>query len=173
MNFFTRITLLTILLPTMSFGADKLKHEEHKEHEKNAKTSGVEMLSHELRSLLSKEMQALQSGMMSIIPAYISGNWGEIETTAGKIKSSYILKQSLTESQVKELHSVLPHEFVKKDQRFHYLAGMLEHAAKSKKPELINFYFSEMNESCVGCHAVFATHKFPALTPTKNGEHTH
>lgn len=167
MNCFTRITLLTILLPTMSFGADKLKHEEHEN------TPGVEMLSHDLRSLLTTEMQALQSGMMSIIPAYISGNWGEIETTAEKMKSSYILKKSLTESQVKELHSVLPHEFIKQDQRFHYLAGMLEHAAKNKKPELINFYFSEMNKSCVSCHAVFATHKFPALIPTKNGEHTH
>ena len=118
-------------------------------------------------------MQALQSGMMSIIPAYISGNWGEIETTAAKIKSSYILKQSLTESQANELRTVLPNEFIEKDQRFHYLAGMLEHAAKNKKPELINFYFSEMNESCVSCHAVFATHKFPALTPKEKGEHAH
>ena len=111
--------------------------------------------------------------MMSIIPAYVSGNWGKIETTAGKIKNSYILKQNLTEDQVKELHSVLPHEFIKKDQRFHYLAGMLEHAAKSKKPELINFYFSEMNESCVSCHSEFATHKFPALIPKIESKHSH
>ena len=170
MKFFARITLLTILLSTICFGDDKLNHEEH---EKNAKASGVEMLSQELRSLLSKEMQALQSGMISIIPAYISGNWDEIETTAGKMKNSYILKKNLTENQVNELHSVLPHEFVKKDQRFHYLAGMLEHAAKNRNPELINFYFSEMNESCVGCHSVFATHKFPALTSAMNGEHAH
>jgi len=170
MNFFTRITLLTILLPSMSFGVDKLNHEEHEKHEK---TSEVEMLSHGLRNLLSKEMQALQSGMMSIIPAYISGNWNEIETTAEKMKSSYILKQRLTQEQIKELHSVLPHDFVKKDQEFHYLAGMLVHAAKSKKPELINFYFSKMNESCISCHTAFATHKFPALAPTKKGEHTH
>jgi hypothetical protein len=167
MKCFIRIILLTILLPTMSFGEDKLEHEEHDN------TSGVEMLSHDLRGLLSKEMQALQSGMMSIIPAYISGNWGEIETIAGKMKSSYILKQSLTESQANELHSLLPHEFVEKDQRFHYLAGMLEHAAKNRNPKLINFYFSEMNESCIGCHVEFATHKFPALTPRKNSEHTH
>jgi hypothetical protein len=167
MKYFTRITLLAILLPTMSFGADKLEHDEHENK------SGVEMLSHDLRDLLSKEMQALQSGMMSIIPAYISGNWGEIETTAEKMKSSYILKQSLTESQVKELHSVLPHEFIKQDQRFHYLAGMLEHAAKKGKPELINFYFSEMNESCVGCHAAFATHKFPALIAAKDDNENH
>jgi len=111
--------------------------------------------------------------MMSIIPAYISGNWGEIETTAGKIKNSYILKQKLTEDQKKELHSVLPPEFIEKDQKFHYLAGMLEHAAKNKKPELINFYFSEMNESCVSCHTAFATHKFPALSTKKEGEHKH
>ena len=118
-------------------------------------------------------MQALQNGMISIIPAYISGNWSEIEITAGKIKSSYILKQSLTVSQVKELHSVLSREFIEKDQRFHYLAGMLKHAAKNRKSELINFYFSEMNESCVSCHVVFATHQFPALMPKVEGKHTH
>jgi len=167
MKFYVRIALLAILLPTMSYGAEKLKHEEPED------ASGVEALSHDLRNLISREMQALQSGMMSIIPAYISGNWNEIETTAGKIKSSYILKQSLTESQVKELHSVLPHEFIEKDQRFHYLAGMLEHAAKSKKPELINFYFSEMNESCVSCHSKFATHKFPSLTKKIKDQHGH
>jgi hypothetical protein len=166
----TRIMLLAILLPTMSFGADKPKHETHEEH---ANTTGVEMLSDDLRSLLSTEMLALQSGMMSIIPAYVAGNWGEIEMTAEKMKNSYILKQSLTENQMHELHSVLPPEFVKRDQRFHYLAGMLAHAAKNEKPELVNFYFSEMNESCVGCHVAFATQKFPDLAPTKSAEHSH
>ena len=167
MKFFIRIACLLILLPTISYAEEKHKHKELEN------TSGVEALSHDLRSLLSQEMQALQSGMMSIIPAYISGNWNEIETTARKIKNSYILKQGLTESQAKELHSVLPEEFIEKDKRFHYLAGMLEHAAKNKKPELMNFYFSEMNESCVSCHTVFATHKFPALIPEENAEHTH
>jgi hypothetical protein len=167
MKTFISIALLAILLPTMSYAEDVHKHEEH------IKASGVEALSPDFRKLLSEEMKALQGGMMSIIPAYISGNWSEIETTAQKIKNSYILKQSLTESQVKELHSVLPPEFIEKDQRFHYLAGMLEHAAQSKKPELINFYFSEMNESCASCHAVFATHKFPALKPAEKDGHAH
>ena len=168
MNLFLRIALLAILFPTMSYGEDKLKHEKYE----NA--SGVEALSHDLRNLLAQEMQALQSGMMSIIPAYVSGNWGEIESIAEKMNSSYILKQNLTESQVKELQTALPHAFIEKDQRFHYLAGMLEHAAKNKKAELINFYFSEMNESCVSCHAIFATHKFPALlSKEKKKEHTH
>jgi hypothetical protein len=107
----------------------------------------VEVLSDDLRDLLSQEMNALQDGMMTIIPTYVSGNWDEIKIIAGKMKSSYILKQKLTEEQVKELKSVLPTEFIEKDQNFHYLASMLEHAAKNKKPELINFYFSEMNKS--------------------------
>lgn len=170
MFFATRLILLSILLPLLSFAGEELKHKEHKVHEN---VSAVEMLSDDLRSLLSKEMLALQSGMMSIIPAYASGNWGEIEATAKKMKSSYILKQSLTKSQLEDLHSLLPAEFISKDQRFHYLAGMLEHAAKNKKPELINFYFSEMNESCAACHTVFATHKFPAFGTPANGEHTH
>jgi hypothetical protein len=168
MKLFDRIALLLILLPAMSYGEDKLTHDKH------AEVSGVEAMSHDLRVLLTKEMQALQSGMMSIIPAYSSGNWHEIETTAEKMKSSYILKQSLTETQAVELHSVLPPDFMEKDQRFHYLAGMLEHAAKNRKPELINFYFSEMNESCVECHATYATHRFPALVPSdEREEHAH
>ena len=167
MKLFIYITLLVAALPAISYGEEKLKHKEP------GNASGVESLSYDLRSLLSQEMRALEIGMMSIIPAYISGNWGEIETIAGKIKNSYILKKSLTESQVKELHSVLPHEFIEKDQKFHYLAGMLEHAAKNRKSELINFYFSEMNKSCVSCHAVFATHKFPALIPKVEGKHAH
>ena len=168
MKIIIRIALLAILIPTMSYGEDKHNHEG------TEIAVGVEALSRDLRDLLSQEMIALQSGMMSIIPAYNSGNWSEIETTAGKIKRSYILKQNLTESQVKELHSVLPHAFIEKDQRFHYLAGMLEHVAKIKKAELINFYFSEMNESCVSCHTISATHKFPALTSKEEkGEHAH
>jgi hypothetical protein len=168
MKSLVHVALLTVLVSSLSYG------EEKNNHHGNEHVVGVEALSPDLRDLLSKEMQALQSGMMSIIPAFVSGNWSEIATTAGKMKNSYILKQSLTESQASELHSVLPPVFVEKDQRFHYLAGMLEHAAKNKKPELINFYFSEMNESCVNCHTMFARHKFPALSPREqNGEHRH
>ena len=153
------LTLLAILIPSISYAEDP---------------KGVEALPSDLRELLSQEMKALQNGMMSIVPAYVSGNWDEIAVTAGKMKNSYILKQSLTESQVKQLHSALPHAFIEKDKNFHYLAGMLEHVAINKKSELINFYYSKMVESCVGCHEAFATHKFPALSSKKaKGEHKH
>ena len=168
MKIIIRIALLIVLIPAMSYGEDKHNHEG------NEIAVGVKALSRDLRDLLSQEMQALEKGMISIIPAYNSGNWGDIETTGRKIKNSYILKQNLTEKQAKELHSVLTRAFIEKDQRFHYLSGMLEHAAKNKKEELINFYFSEMNESCLGCHSVFATHRFPALSSEKKeAEHSH
>lgn len=170
------IVILTLLLPTLglSQGEHKLSAQEHLGHKENQKARGVQALSHDLRHLLVQEMQALQTGMMSIIPAYVSGNWLEIESTAKQMNESYILKQNLTDKQMHELHSVLPEGFITKDQRFHYLAGMLEHAAKSKKPELINFYFSEMNKSCLGCHSQFATHKFPALLASENKQqHSH
>ncbi len=139
-----------------------------------SKTSGVETLSPELRELLTKEMQALQNGMMSVIPAYVSGNWREIESIAHKMKSSYILKQSLTKEQMHELHTSLPDSFIKLDQHFHYLSGMLEHAAKNKKTELVGFYFSKLSETCVSCHTQYATHKFPAFAPVKKtDDHSH
>ncbi|MCF6288045.1 MAG: hypothetical protein L3J53_02270 [Proteobacteria bacterium] len=169
MKLFMYTILFIALLSTICYAEDKHKHD----HAEPKSISGVESLSHDLRNLLSEEMKAIQSGMMSIIPAYISGNWSEIETIAEKIKNSYILKKSLTENQVKELHSKLPHGFIEKDQRFHYLAGMLAHAAKNKKPELINFYFAEMNESCVNCHSAFAIHKFPALATKIEDKHVH
>jgi hypothetical protein len=186
MKYFVYIAIFTLLLPVVSYAQDDRKHnhtvqfvkqseQKHHGHEiqvDEKKAQGVEMLSHVLRHLLVQEMQALQTGMMSIIPAYVSGDWGKIENTARKMNNSYILKQNLTESQMHELHTLLPQAFIEKDQSFHYLAGMLEHAAKNKKPELINFYFSEMNESCVSCHTQFAKHRFPALISTEK-EHNH
>ena len=168
MIFFLRILLLAILLPATSVAEDDHSHQDQ------TKAFGVEALSHKLRHLLIQEMQALQTGMVSIIPAYISGNWEEIESIAKKMKNSYILKQNLTDHQMHELHTVLPPLFIEKDQRFHYLAGMLEHAAQNKKPELVNFYFSELNESCLDCHSKFATHKFPVLIKKyKKESHNH
>ncbi len=127
--------------------------------------SAVTALSPEIRELFSREMIELQKGMQAIIPAYISGDWGEIAAIAGKMEASYVLRQNLSEEQAKELHSRLPGSFIELDRQFHYLSGMLEHAASREKVELIGFYFSKMSEACVSCHTQYATHKFPALTP--------
>jgi hypothetical protein len=136
--------------------------------------SGVQDLSPELRSLLSKEMLSLQEGMQSILPAYISGDLDEVATIAGKIKNSYILKQKITDAQKHELNSKLPQSFLQSDQKFHEYAGMLEHVAKEKNIELVGFYYSKLSESCISCHSQHASHRFQELNkkpPQNNGHH--
>lgn len=167
MNHIKALLIVATLLPALAPA-----EEQHHPREAQS-THGVQALSPEIRELLSREMKEIQNGMMSIIPAYTAGHWDEIETTASQIKNSYLLKQNLTEAQKEELHAVLPSEFIEQDQRFHYLAGMLAHAAKNRKPELINFYFSEMNESCVACHTAYAGHKFPRLVSSQKEAHSH
>ena len=136
--------------------------------------SPIESLTPALRKLLSKEMLAIQQGMISITPAYAAGHWDEIERIANNIKNSYILKQSLTRQQQHELHTSLPEDFIRQDQHFHYLSGMLAHAASMKKAELVGFYFSKMSESCVSCHSQYANHRFPAFIIGKPvSEHDH
>ncbi len=153
------VFISSALFSSLSFGEDTHRHKIDKQN------SGIESLSTDLRKLLTDEMLALQNGMMSIIPAYVSGNWNEIEHIAHKMENSYILKQSLSDKQIKELHNSLPDSFMKLDKQFHYLSGMLKHAAEHKKPELVGFYFSKLSESCVSCHTQHAAHKFPAFAP--------
>lgn len=158
----------SITLPSLSYAEAAHNHATKKS------VSGVESLSPKLRSLLTEEMQALEKGMMSIIPAYAAGNWSEIAAIADKMKNSYILQKSLSNKQIKELHSTLPGSFLKLDQQFHYLSGMLSHAAEMEKSELVGFYFSELSDSCIECHTQYATHKFPTLLPNKKiDEHVH
>ncbi len=162
----SQLFFLVILIPYLCHG------EEHERHSIDKSHSGIVDLSPDLRNLLSQEMRQLQKGMIEILPLYVSGRWAEIGSIASEMESSYVLKQSLSEEQKHELHSKLPSAFIELDQQFHYLSGMLEHAAKMEKAELVGFYFSKMSEVCVSCHTQYATHRFPALAP-KTQAHGH
>lgn len=160
--------LSSILTLSLCYGENEFRHEASKNR------TGVEFLSHELRALLKSEMLAIQNGMISIIPAYASGNWSEIVSIAHKMENSYILKQRLTDKHKSELSTLLPSSFIQLDQEFHYLSGMLKHAASNKKVELVGFYFSRLSEACVICHSRYATHKFPAFSKKQeDSKHSH
>lgn len=135
--------------------------------------SGVQALSPELRALLNKEMQALQSGMQKIIPAYVTGDLAEVAHIAGKMKNSYILKQQITKAQQQELKTKLSHGFLRSDQEFHEYAGKLQHVAEEKHGELVVFYYSKLMESCVSCHSRFASYRFKGFKGKrhKKGHH--
>lgn len=168
MNKISKMVLISAV-SVFSLSCFALEHDGHKMESKK----GVESLSHDLRGLLSQEMIALEKGVSSLVPQIAAGNWHEIETTAKKIKASYILKQKLTKEQAKELHAKLPESFVEMDGAFHRDAGMLAHAAENKNAELVNFYFYKMNSACTSCHSKYATHKFPSFKSEKEEEHSH
>lgn len=128
---------------------------------------GIEMLSPDLRVLLSQEMQALQKGIISMIPELVSGNYEEVAKTATKIQNSFILEQKLTKEQKDELQQRLPAAFVEIDEGFHKDAGMLAEVAKDKNGELANFYFSKMINACTNCHSRFARDRFSAFRDKK------
>ncbi len=158
--------LFKILVAVITFAGAPLAHaDDHAE-------KGVERLSPEVRSLLNKEMVAIQKGIVSVLGVYASGNFEEIATVAGRIKNSYILKQDISRQQRHELHQKLPKSFVHLDQQFHKHAGLLEAAAKNNNDELTGFYFSKLVDSCSGCHSQHAKHKFPAFEEPDE-ENTH
>jgi hypothetical protein len=136
--------------------------------------NGVSSLSPDLQKLFSKEMIQLKQGMHEIMDAYVSGEWDVIAPIAKKMEGSYVLRQSLSQSQMHELHSKLPSAFLELDDKFHYYSGMLSHASEMKKTELIGYYYGKMSETCVSCHSSYATHKFPSFKPkTVNENHHH
>ena len=118
MKILTTILLFLIMLP--------ISHAENK-------NSGVSSLSPQLQQLFSKEMIQLNQGMKKIMYAYISGQWDIITPIAKKMEASYVLRQNLSKSQMHELHSKLPTQFIKLDKEFHYYSGMLSHASEIKK----------------------------------------
>lgn len=160
---------LTVALLALAFAGTSLAASAQDHHGHEAPTGGVQALSPPLREALSQEMVQLQTGMMTMVPAFASGDWPSIAETARNIEQSFILAQALSAEQIDELHHALPAEFLAMDAEFHYLAGMLGHAADNRKPELAAFYYSRMLEACNACHTQFATEKFPALAPPEDG----
>ncbi len=136
--------------------------------------TGVEALDPELRALLQQEMRAIETAMKDMISFNAAGDFEKVESMASQIENSFILKQNLTQEQMHQLHTLLPEDFLIKDTQFHYDAGMLQHAAANKKPELIAFYYSKLIESCGSCHQVHAKHKFPQFNHNnKSVQHEH
>jgi len=127
-----------------------------------AETKGAEALSDDLRGLLSQEMLELEKGMHSIFSNMVRGEYAPIESTALKIRDSFILKKNLTDAQRKELQK-LPKAFIMLDQSFHEAAGDLANAAEFGDKEGVVTYYTQMSQKCVQCHSTYATHRFSSF----------
>lgn len=124
-----------------------------------------------LKELLADEMRQVAEATGEIALAIAAGDHAGVSQLAAAVRDSFILKQSLTEQDKKDLMSAVPAEFVLLDKHFHSLAGKLAQQAEMQDSELQNYYFSEMLEACVACHRQFATDRFPGLSEQQADEH--
>ena len=170
------LLLCILLLFVLPLGAQEDGHhhgtsEHGAQEDASQEKSGALHLSPELRTLLTGEMLAVQSGMMTLVPAIASGDWEMIAKTGMRIHDSYILKQELSAEQLNELHHVLPRDFLEMDQDFHRSAAMLAHAAEQKNADVVGFYFYKLTAACVECHGKYAADVFPRLAPESATSH--
>ncbi len=166
-------TALLILLTVLLAGPQLAPAKDHGHATEAPADRGIQ-LSPALKKLLNQEMEAIQKGMMALVPAIASGKWDEVADIGKNIKASFIMKQKLSKAQREELHHALTPAFIEMDQAFHKSAGMLAHAAEMKNSDVVNFYFFKLNEACVSCHAKYATSRFPGLaTSSGQDEHHH
>ncbi len=130
-------------------------------------------LSPQLNALLRAEMAELSVGIQRIALSLATADWKSIEETSGKMHGSYIMRESLTQSQTMELKQKLPDEFKQLDAAFHARAKKLGHAAGSKDSELIAFHYSKLVEACANCHSAFAINRFPGFSHDPQELHEH
>ncbi len=85
------------------------------------------------------------------------------------------MAQKLADARREELEQDAPAAFLERDGEFHELAAGLADAARERRAPLVPIYFYKLTESCVGCHARYAAHRFPgyAKAPEATPAHAH
>ncbi|WP_158675356.1 cytochrome c [Thiohalobacter thiocyanaticus] len=127
-----------------------------------------------LQQALVDEMIAVNDGMTVLPEAIVKADWERIIETGHLIEGSYILNQRLSQAERETLVQSLPTSFKYLDRRLHEHAGKLAQAAERRDGELVRFYFGRMLDSCAGCHAVYAKHRFPGYERRDTtGDHQH
>lgn len=118
-------------------------------------------------------MIAINEGVRALPEAIVKADWERLAETGRRIEQSYILKRRLSEDERGTLVQSLPDSFKYLDRRLHQHAGKLAQAAERRDGELVRFYFSRMLDSCAGCHAVYAKHRFPGYARPGSDGHQH
>lgn len=120
-------------------------------------------LTPKLLDLLRQEMQAVLQASHEIVQAAAFGEHSTVAEKARQVHDSFILEQSMSEQERKDLIAAVPQEFVNLDRSFHELTGNLAKAARARNQSLIDRYVGEMIAACGGCHSKYATDRFPGF----------
>lgn len=117
-------------------------------------------LTDKLSGLLQEEMRSVQSAMASIHSAMVMGQHDIVAENARNIHASFILKQSMTEQDRKDLMSAVPDGFVSLDKQFHQLAASLAEAGRNRNTEQQRELFDRMTGQCIQCHSEYVSDRF-------------
>ncbi len=140
------------------------------------RADAVVALPPKLRATLIAEMVGLKQGVADLAGSLSTGEWSSAAKTAGAIRDSYILRQALSASDLRELESILPPAFAELDAQLHEHADALADAAEQHNAELTVFYYGKLLDGCQSCHRRYAIHTLPGFAVpelSNSARHTH
>lgn len=120
-------------------------------------------LTPKLRDLLRTEMLSIEQASKDVLSALIAGDDARVAELAQQIHDSFILQQSMTSEDKRDLVAAVPENFVTRDQAFHRLSAELAQAGRDGDRDAQHTEFGRMIEACSSCHAQYATDRFPML----------
>ncbi len=130
-------------------------------------------LTPKLQKLFAEEMTAILQASQRIVAGLVTGDHATVAENARAIHDSFILDKNLTQQDREDLETAVPAAFLELDNAFHQTAAKLAEAAGRKDPDLQQYFFGRMLETCRTCHAKYATDKFPALGGKTPAGHSH
>lgn len=116
-----------------------------------------------IRALLIEEMLGVDEASKKIHSALVQGQHEIVAEQAQKIHDSFIMEQQMTEEDTQILLDTAPKAFLALDESFHELSSALADAARKEDTEAQLSKFTELTQSCVGCHKQYANERFPGL----------
>ena len=112
-------------------------------------------------------MVEITAGMGELLSHISQGNATEAAEIADKIHNSFILKQELSHTDLQQLVSLLPADFIQMDRTFHANAAKVAEAAGRQDFKTAIEIYSAMALACVDCHGQYATDRFPEMGEQK------
>ncbi|XKH59914.1 hypothetical protein LG290_14875 [Halomonas sediminis] len=120
-------------------------------------------LTPKLQGLLKKEMVQIDLAMQEVYSAIVQGQHAMVAEKGQSIHDSFILEQSLTDEDRRDLKAAVPPEFLQMDTYLHELSASLAEAGLAEDTPRQVDIFGRMTESCVACHSTYVTDRFEGL----------
>ncbi|MGM1052263.1 MAG: hypothetical protein ACQEXO_07690 [Pseudomonadota bacterium] len=116
-----------------------------------------------LQGLLIKEMIQVELAMQEVFSAIVQGRHAIVAEKSQSIHDSFILDQSMTDEDRRNLKAAVPSKFLQMDAYLHELSASLAEAGRAEDTPLQVELFGRMSESCVACHSTYVTDRFEGL----------